>query len=788
MAYINATMDKDVMQSDRLDKKKVNIDEINRFFKVAYATVHEAHINMLSFGPVMFSDNIISEGVHLENDQGIVIATGETIQNLAYRMENRPGVNSAFTAYMDLCAQHSEEDEELQEMTFLNVLENYMYDKKTKTFRKAMKKLNRIAELYEVPIRYTELYSLRAIVLRKKCIKSYEDARTIDGVVFETYSEAAQAMGLFESDVIWRGALDQRRHQPISSFAFLFAQILLQANIASPMSLWNDYCQYMMPPPNKTADPETDLVRRRLEALNLLRYYLTQMGSSLNEHDLPELPANFEPYVPENAHSSDPSHLPDVNTLHPEQKAAFDKIWAEVENKDNKSGVKLMSLVGQGCSGKTVTINAMIKECYKNNLTVPTTATTGVAANLLHGGKTLHSQFNIPRNVDSETTPNMEYSSKRAETIRMCRLLIIDEASQLHVDVLKYVLKVLDEVRDGNRPQIVILMCGDWRQILPVVKTSKAAYLYSLLGAEDRLPPIEYLHLTKNYRAAEDEIEYMKFLLETGEGKNFSDEKNGLIDVPEGLKITNNIKEVVDFVFSEEVLKDPDQCAGSAVLSPTNAQVDQLNRDTLKKLPGKSKTYEAIDEVVDYDLLDCHAGEANLENIATKTPTGFPHHKLELKVGSIVILIRNISIPDGLCNGTRLIVEQLDDHVITCRVLETSKSSNGPRVIGKSFDFPRYRFMYEPERGASTPYLRYSRLQFPFKLGYAMTINKAQGQTLNRVGVVLSSNVFSHGQLYVALSRARSILNIIIFNPNEDSNGKLYNVVDKSVQEFFKRK
>ncbi|KAG5553295.1 hypothetical protein RHGRI_011230 [Rhododendron griersonianum] len=209
----------------------------------------------------------------------------------------------------------------------------------------------------------------------------------------------------------------------------------------------------------------------------------------------------------------------------------------------------------------------------------------------------------------------------------------------------------------------------------------------------------------------------------------------------------NNVVEeeiaAAEVVGAAPLVDDIDFQTERTILSARNDDVSAINIAALNAFPGDVTSYFAADKMSNDDEHDrTITNRYPPKFLNSLNPSGLPLFKLDLKIGCPIMLLRNIPPKAGLCNGTRLIVVRCGARVIEAQILTGDKFGNLvfiPRIFltPSSSEFP----------------FEMTRRQFPVRLAYAMTINKLQGQSVKFVEVDLRTPVFSHGQLYVALSR-----------------------------------
>ncbi|KAK2359764.1 ATP-dependent DNA helicase PIF1 [Trifolium repens] len=383
------------------------------------------------------------------------------------------------------------------------------------------------------------------------------------------------------------------------------------------------------------------------------------------------------------------------------------------------------------------------------------------ASLLLPGGRTAHSSLNIPIEINEKFVLNLKKQDPKAILFRKTKLIIWDEAPMMH----RYCFECFDRsmrdimsyngVDNSHKPfgGISVVLGGDFRQILPVVRKG---------GRQD------ILAATIN---ASNLCMHCKGMV-TNEGGEIP------IKIPDDILIHDNVdplRALIDFVYPD-ILQNmtnakffQDRC----ILAPTLEAVEKVNDTLLSLIPGTEKEYYSSDLVCKSDKNDDITNEwFTTEFLNDIKCSGIPNHRLRLKKGCPAMLMRNIDQAAGLCNGTRVTIDDLGKNFIGATVI-TGKNA-GEKIL-----VPRMNLI------PSDPGLpfKFMRRQYRLTLCFSMTINKSQGQSLPHVGIYLPKPVFTHGQLYVALSRvtSRKGLKLLILNEDGEVVKETVNVVYREV-------
>ncbi|KAL9812022.1 putative DNA helicase [Arabidopsis thaliana] len=459
---------------------------------------------------------------------------------------------------------------------------------------------------------------------------------------------------------------------------------------------------------------------------------------------------------------------------------------------ENSGGI--FFVYGFGGTGKTFMWKNLSAAVRMRGLISVNVASSGIASLLLQGGRTAHSRFGIPINPDDFTTCHIVPDSDLANMLKEASLIIWDEAPMMS----RYCFESLDRSLNDVIGNIdgkpfggkVIVFGGDFRQVLPVIHgAGRAEIVLAALNSSYLWEHCKVLTLTKNMRLmsndldkdeAEEIKEFSNWLLAVGDGR-VSEPNDGevLIDIPEELLIkdaNDPIEAITKAVYGDLDLlqpnNDPKFFQQKAILCPRNTDVNTINDIMLEKLNGESVTYLSADSIDPQDAASLNNPVFTPDFLNSIKLSSLPNHNLTLKIGTPVMLLRNIDPKGGLCNGTRLQVTQMGNHILEARVITGDRVGDKVIIIKSQISPSDTKLPFQMRRR-----------QFPIAVAFAMTINKSQGQSLNEVGIYLPRPVFSHGQLYVALSRVTSKkgLKVLIVDKEGNTQSQTMNVVFKEI-------
>ena len=603
---------------------------------------------------------------------------------------------------------------------------------------------------------------------------SFQDIRTLpNGTVCHTYKEAACHRGLLEDDNEYDLCLAMAAswHMP-PQLRHLFVTILLYNEPCNPAALWEKY---------KYAFSQDFLHRARKTVFgidadeHILNAALVDIDKRLQNHgktiaDYPGMPTpshTISPYdealiiqreLDYDIHEQLSIVDHDLPSLNSEQLTIFRTIISAVN--DLKQCPKVFFIDGPGGTGKTFLYNTLMAQIRSQSQIALGLASSGIAALLLPGGRTVHSRLKVPIDINELSVCNIPKQSSLAQLIKRTKLLVWDEACMSNKHIAECVDRSLRDICSSGLPfgGKVMVFGGDFRQIPPVIKHgSRAEVVSACLNRSFLWRQVKVMKLTINMRlqilSSHDAFqvrEFSNFLLRVGEGTEPQD-GNQMIQIDNKFIIPgNSITDLVSSVYADlkENYADQDYISQKIILCPKNETADLINDYVIHQLPGDGISLLGADSVEGSAAVNFPT-----EYLNSITPNGMPPHRLFLKMFATVILLRNLDPDEGLCNGTRLIIRAFSNRVIDAEIatgVHKHKRVFIPRIILTSSE-------------SELPFIL-RRRQFPIRLAYCITINKGQGQSLETVGIYLPSPeaIFSHGQLYVAMSRVKNPLGLKI--------------------------
>ncbi|MCL2339011.1 MAG: AAA family ATPase [Proteobacteria bacterium] len=409
-----------------------------------------------------------------------------------------------------------------------------------------------------------------------------------------------------------------------------------------------------------------------------------------------------------------------VPILNETQMAAFNAIEHDAQN---------YLILGQAGTGKSTFVNYLKSASKKRVICACPTAVS--ALNI--GGQTIHSMFQIaPR--DFIMPEFLKLKSKPRNILAAADVLIIDEISMVAPDLLDAMDILARMARKNNAPfgGLQVVAIGDLFQLPPVITRGSEQYYAEQYGIPNAYFFDAHVYKRAGFQRADFDIVYRQNDDELLSQLTRLRSRGAGDGIGGALNYFNNLK-----------ISDESRRQNAVIITPFRAVADNINAARLNQIGADAITY---------------AGELTGNFNEKDVPAPM---QLTLKPGALVIFVRNVRESGKDCmNGAMGLVQELGHNEVKVKLLATNET-----VTVKPETWQKIEYATDPDTNKLSEVETGSYKQFPLALGYAMTIHKAQGKTLDAVVVDISRGAFAHGQTYVALSRTRAAADMHIHAP-----------------------
>jgi len=448
-----------------------------------------------------------------------------------------------------------------------------------------------------------------------------------------------------------------------------------------------------------------------------------------------------QPFHPIIKKYTDESLVQEKISLSPEQEIAFQKF---------KEGHNLF-ISGPGGVGKSYLIDTMYKHAESNGKKIAITALTGCAAILLGvKARTIHSwsgiKFMNNSVPDEDIIKRISKNRIACGSWRSTNILVVDEVSMMPIRMFELLNNLGQIIRRSMKPfgGLQVIFTGDFYQLPPVSPNEEVRFSFESPKWLETFRKENHIELTTFFRQRDPQ--FIEILMEVRKGE----------------LTESSIDKLIELVGKE---KPSEECITK--IYPTRSKVESINKMMFDRLPGEAHVFNAVrntnerfyymcsgrDESVEIEyeyLLKCEEltpdfSKRELDSMVTNFNI---IEKLELKKGALVMLTVNISVENGLCNGSQGIVVGFDDVDGYPIVKFNNRKVSTIRPNGyQNHEYPTHVIH-----------------QVPLCLAWALTIHKTQGATLDQIEVDIGSSVFEFGQTYVALSRVKTMEGLYLAN------------------------
>ncbi|XP_071704334.1 uncharacterized protein [Rutidosis leptorrhynchoides] len=536
---ISVSFQEDATTADNSNCMKKEKDEIAEYYSCRYISACEASWRLFNYEIVNRSPLVYRLSFHLPDHQPIVFDEDEPMESVL----EKPSVGaSQFIEWMN----RNRHDNEARQYTYVEFPRYYVWNGNTRKWTKRTSQKT-VGRIHFVNPKSGESYYLRILLNKVRGPTCFEDIRTVDGKVHDSFKEACYALGLLNDDKEYIASIKETHTWASGHYCRgLFVSLITSDSIASPDRVWKETCDLLSDDlkhevPERLRTNDVDKLTNVLHNLALAKIEIELNRSGATLKNIPNMPFPDYEFINTscnmliqdelnyNIADIEEEHRTLCATMTTEQKVVYDTIITTVD----QQAAGLYFVYRYGGTGKTFVWKTLAAAIRSRGDIVINVASSGIAALLLTGGRTAHSRFSIPINILEDSFCSIQPDSELAKLLNQAKLIIWDEAPMMH----KHCFEAFDRtMRDIIRPQAkhkpfggkVVVFSGDFRQILPVIQRgTRAEIVNASLHSSYLWRDVTVLELTKNMhlRSGTNEMDdseladFANWILKIGEGK-----------------------------------------------------------------------------------------------------------------------------------------------------------------------------------------------------------------------------------------------------------------------------
>jgi hypothetical protein len=696
------------------DSAAICVDEISAYLQGRLLTASEAVFRILGLSLHGEWPPVIALDIHLPQHERMVF--DPTMDRVALLQMTSNTSRTMLTAWFHL----NETDESARQFLYNQIPEHYVWDGTARRWTNRTFKSMAVGRIYSVAVANVELFALRQLLDHVRGCVSFRDLLHVNGVIHGSFVQACIARGLRDCDDAIMCTLQELFSVNVSPVQCRehFAHVLLHCDVSNATHLFAAFSHHLYDEQTSTAQSALAHID---SVLRLSNHTIADYGfDAVNHADV----------TVDNYNSCDvdtytqlAAELHSLCTI--EQTAALEAVRRTLES--SRSGQNVFIVAGPAGTGKTLWTNALTATLRSQGYNVMCVASSALAASLMLDGKTAHSALRIP--IPAHEDSFCSWDAIKRKELRKIRVLIWDEMSMINKHVANVVDASFRDLHCSNSPfgGITVVFVGDFQQLPPVVPRGKGEH--STIHNCDWFNDAYKTTFTCNWRAAANPA-YSSWLERVGNGTETQ------VQLPHQCSCESAAMLIQRVYGNDEAILT--NYSGRMILSLTVADARAINEMVINMIPVLMEFAAANDKIPVQDTVPP-------EYVSGLPISGVPEFNLPMKIGARYMILKNYKT--GVCNGVLCILKAFSRYIAQVQLL------TGPRA-GSIIPLPRVAFNV----AASTSGLPFDfvRTQFPITLAYCVTVHKAQGQTLQTVGLYFTGETFAHGQLYVALSRVGS--------------------------------